>query len=380
MAINDQQKQGSRSSYDNTSTTNQTNFLVQQTIKRDLQTSYLARVDLCESSEETTGATYVSVTPLVTQTDTEGTPLDMVSIPKLPFVRYQYGIAAVVIDPIPGDIVAMSVNKNDSTPIVQGVSEPVPAGSLRQFSQSDSVLMGAVHTQVPKVYIVLRQDETIKERGPNGIRVETDKTLDEEALEDRIIHIGRDRTENIDQHQTITVGGNETVTIKGNEERSTQGTLSQTVQGDVTHNLQANATLTIGADNTVTIQGAKSVTINGELSASVGGSASIEVGGTLTIKAASITFDTPSAAFTGNVSIAGGLSQGGGRAAHASDKEAWFAYNINTEMNVYAKEKVWGEQDVIGGEVSLKSHLHGNGNEGANTTAPIPDQGPMPNH
>ena len=371
MAINDIQKQGSRSSYDNTSATNQTNFLVQQTLRRDIRTAYIARVDKCESKEELSGISYVSVTPLVTQTDTEGTALPMVSIPKLPFVRYQYGIAAVVIDPIPGDIVSMVVNKNDSTTVEQGVTEPVPAGSFRQFSQSDSTVVGAVHTQVPLVYIVLRQDQTIKERGPNGIRVETDKTLDEEALEDRLIHIGRDRTENIDQHQTVTIGGNETLTTKG--------TLSQTVQGDVTQDLQANVTLTIGADNTVTINGAKNVTINGELSEQIGGSASIEVGGSLTIKAPSITFDTPSAMFTGNVTIAGGLSQGGGRAARAAranDREAWFAYNINTEMNVYAKEKVQAEQDVIGAGVSLKSHIHGNGNEGANTTPPQATENP----
>lgn len=372
MAINDIQKQGSRSSYDNTSATNQTNFLVQQTLKRDIRTGYLARVDLCESKEETTGATYVSVTPLTTQTDTEGTPLPMVSIPKVDFCRYQFGIAAVVIDPVPDDIVQMLVNKNDISTIKQGVTEPVLAGSQRQFSPSDSTLVGAVHTQVPLVYIVLRQDQTIKERGPNGIRVETDKTLDEEALEDRLIHIGRDRTENIDQHQTVTIGGNETLTTKG--------TLSQTVQGDVTQDLQANVTLTIGADNTVTINGAKNVTINGGLTEKVGGSASIEVGGALTIKAPSITFDTPSAMFTGNVTIAGGLSQGGGGraalAARANDHEAWFAYNINTEMNVYAKEKVQAEQDVIGAGVSLKNHIHGNGNEGADTTPPQATENP----
>ena len=366
MAINDIQKQGSRSSYDNTSATNQTNFLVQQTLRRDIRTAYIARVDKCESQEELTGATYVSATPLITQTDTEGTPVPMVSVPKLKFCRYQFGIAAAVIDPVPGDIVQMLVNKNDSTTIEQGVTEPVPAGSFRQFSQSDSTLVSAVHTQVPLVYIVLRQDQTIKERGPNGIRVETDKTLDEEALEDRLIHIGRDRTENIDQHQTVTIGGNETLTTKG--------TLSQTVQGDVTQDLQANVTLTIGADNTVTINGAKNVTINGELSEQIGGSASIEVGGSLTIKAPSITFDTPSAMFTGNVTIAGGLSQGGGgraaRAARAGSNEAWFANNINTEMNVNAKLTVNADQDVTGGGISLKSHIHGNGNEGANTTGP----------
>ena len=123
-------------------------------------------------------------------------------------------------------------------------------------------------------------------------------------------------------------------------------------------------------ERTITITGAQSVTINGNLTQSVGGTANIEIGGALTIKANAITFDTPMANFTGNVSIAGGLSQGGGRSARASDREAWFAYNINTEMNVYAKQTVQAEQDVLGGGVSLKNHVHGNGNEGANTTPP----------
>ena len=273
--INENQRQGTRGGYSNTSATNQTNFLVSQQIRKDIQTSFIARIDSCQSSEENAGSKTVAITPLISQTDTEGTALDMVSIPNLPHTRYQHGIAAVVIDPVPGDIVLASVNKNDISNINDQTQGPVNAGSFRQFSQSDAVALDSIHTKVPEVYIVLRQDKTIKERGPEGIRVETDKTLDEEALENRVIHIGKNRQEDI--------GGNSTITV--------------------------------------------------------GGSITIEAGGPITIKAPSITFDTPQATFTGNVTIAGGLAQGGGMRARTGARAgagAMFYNDIHTRGTMTA--------------------------------------------
>lgn len=303
-----EQRQGTRGGYTNTSTTNQTNFLVTQQIRKDIQTSFIARVDSCQSSEEQEGSKTVAITPLISQTDTEGTALEMVSIPDIPHTRYQHGIAAVIIDPVPGDIVVASVNKNDITSINDQTTEPVNAGSFRQFCQSDSVIHDSIHTKPPEVYMVLRQDKTIKTRGPEGIRIETDKTLDEEALENRVINIGKDRRESI--------GGNSTITINGNN----------------------------------------SITVNGSIT--------IEAGGSITIKAPSITFDTPQAAFTGNVTIAGGLSQGGGmRSASArSSNDAVFYNDIHTLRTITA------DIDAIGGGISLKSHVHSNVQNGPSTT------------
>lgn len=314
--ISEDQRQGTRGGYSNTSTTNQTNFLVSQQIRKDIQTSFVARIDSCQSTEEHAGSKTVAITPLISQTDTEGTALDMVSIPDLPHTRYQHGIAAVIIDPVPGDIVLANVNKNDISTINDQTKEPVNAGSFRQFSQSDAVVTDSIHTKPPEVYIVLRQDKTIKERGPEGIRVETDKTLDEEALENRVIHIGKDRQE--------TIGGNSTITINGNN----------------------------------------SITVNGSIT--------IEAGGAITIKAPSITFDTPQAAFTGNVTIAGGLAQGGGMrarvGAHAGTRAGAGAVFYN---EIHTMQTVTADVDVIGGGISLKGHTHSGVQSGpSNTGAP----------
>lgn len=303
-----EQRQGTRGGYTNTSATNQTNFLVTQQIRKDIQTSFIARVDSCQSSEEQEGSKTVAITPLISQTDTEGTALEMVSIPDIPHTRYQHGIAAVIIDPVPGDIVVASVNKNDITSINDQTTEPVNAGSFRQFSQSDSVIHDSIHTKPPEVYMVLRQDKTIKTRGPEGIRIETDKTLDEEALENRVINIGKDRQESI--------GGNSTITINGNN----------------------------------------SITVNGSIT--------IEAGGSITIKAPSITFDTPQAAFTGNVTIAGGLSQGGGmRSASARSSNGAVFYN-----DIHTLRTITADIDAIGGGISLKGHVHSNVQNGPSTT------------
>lgn len=364
MAISEDQKKGTQRSYDQTSITNQLNFAIKQVLRNELSTSFLARIDLCESKEELSGASYVSITPLITQTDTEGKALPMVSIPKVPHFRYQQGIAAFVVDPVPGDIVTVVVDKNDHSPIKEGVTEPVNAGSFRQFSPSDATVTGAVHTKTPTTYIVLRQDDTIKERGPEGIRVETDKTLDEQALEHRLIKIGQNRQEDIGQNSSIKIGQNLTQEIGQNAQVTIGG----------------NSTMTVSGNDTLTINGGCTISIQGALNENVASSAAITIAGSLTIKAANITFDTPNASFTGNVSIAGGLSQGGGagrstkgRAAQARalGNGAYFYNNINTMQNITALGNIAANGDVTAGSISLKSHTHEEQGDGEETSPPL---------
>ncbi len=446
MAIDENQRQGTRGGYDNTSPTNQINFLVKQQIRKDIQTNLIARIDTCESTEENAGAKTVSITPLISQTDTEGTALEMVSIPKIPHTRYQHGIAAVIIDPVPNDIVAVSINKNDISTINDQTTEPVNAGSFRQFSQSDAVVHDSIHTKTPEVYIVLRQDKTIKERGPEGIRVETDKTLDEEALENRLIHIGQNKEEQIDANHTQTIKGTNTITIDGDSsdistinDQTTEpvnaGSFRQFSQSDaVVHDsihtktpevyivlrqdktikergpegirvetdktldeealenrlihigqnkeeqIDANHTQTIKGTNTITIDGDSSITIksnsshkvsgnisinaDGSINVKAGGSITVEAGGSITLKAPSITFDTPQASFTGNVSIAGGLSQGGGmRSANTRSSNGAVFYN-----DIHTLRTITADIDAIGGGISLKGHVHSGVKGGPDTT------------
>ena len=47
--------------------------------------------------------------------------------------------------------------------------------SFRQFNGSDAVMVGTIHTQTPKVYIHIQQDETITVIAPNGYNCETNQ-------------------------------------------------------------------------------------------------------------------------------------------------------------------------------------------------------------
>lgn len=384
-AINDNNRQGSQDPFSATSSVNQSRFQTKQALKQEVQTSYLARIDKCESKEETSGASYVSATPLAAQTDAEGNKLEMVSLPKLPHVRYQQGIAAFIVDPVPGDIMVMSVCKHDISKIKQGVTEPAPANSTRNFSMSDSVAVGAVHTKTPTNHITLRQDDTLFSRCPQGYEWQTDKTIKETALEDRIIELGRDKTEhigqnqtlNVDKDQTCTIQGNRTVTVEKDSTHTINGQRTETIAKDSTHTINGNQsttvaqswTLTVNQDGTATItgnftasiQGNATISVQGNLDASAQGSVSITSASSATIKATSVTIDAPTTTITGNLSLGGNLSAGSGGGGGQGTFNG----------SLVSKQTITGQQDVVAGSISLKSHIHGNGNEGNPTTGPM---------
>lgn len=222
--IDDNNMEGVANAYANTSSYHKMSFAIDQKINK-LQTAFLARIDSCASEEESTGATTVYATPLVAQTDAEGNSLEMVSIPALRHSRYQSGIGAFIVDPAPGDIGVFVALKNDSTSVENGVSEPVKPGSERSFDQSDSVMVGTVNTDVPEVYIVIRQDKTIFIHAPEGCSIETDSDISLKA----------------GGNVTIDAGGNLTVNASGaifncpvNVNDSLNATGGASISGDVT--------------------------------------------------------------------------------------------------------------------------------------------------
>lgn len=160
----------------NTSPYNALNFAVGQQLQNDLNTAWIGRVDEVTGGD-TEGSGTLSATQLIAQSDAEGNALPMAPVPALPWVRYQHGIAAVIIDPVVGDIVALTSCKQDITPVTAGTTEPQRAGSYRKFDQSDSVAIGSIHTQAPEVYIHIKQDKTIAVIAPEGYTVETDANV-----------------------------------------------------------------------------------------------------------------------------------------------------------------------------------------------------------
>lgn len=156
---------------------NRLEFIVRRIVQEMVNTSALVRVDGCTSSGSSAAAGTVSATPLVAQTDPEGNALPMASLPSLPHCRYQGGKAAVIIDPVPGDIGVAVFMKQDSSTVKPGTTEPQRPGSFRQFDMADGVLAASVSNQAPTVWIELKQDETIVIHAPQGVTIETDKDV-----------------------------------------------------------------------------------------------------------------------------------------------------------------------------------------------------------
>lgn len=302
--ISTSQKRGLQDPYSVTSPANALSFAIEQKL-RHVQTNFIGCVKECDGTEEKAGSGKVSVLPLVAQTDAEHNALPMQNLVDLPYTRYQYGVCALVIDPAPGDIMVLNVTKNDSKNIKPGMTEPLPPASYREFSQSDAVAAGAIHTQTPQNWITLRQDLTREGYAPEGIKDRTDKDL--------VIQVG--------QNVTITVGQNEEITISGNFTGTVQGNASLTVNG--------NCSLTVNGTTTVNSTGAVSVT------SSAGA----------TVQATDITLDAPTITATGNMTIAGTLT-----AANGTMHAGGGSFSMQGSISATG--------DVQGGGISLTSHTH----------------------
>ena len=172
-----QTTQGLRDFSTNTSEYNRQRFFVESILREILNTSALVRVDSCTASGSGGPAGTVSATPLVAHTDAQGNKLPMASIPSLPFMRYQAGVAAVIIDPVAGDQGVAVFLKQDSSTVGAGTTEPQRPGSTRNFSQSDGVYLPGVQNKAPTVWIELTQDNTITIHAPQGVIVETEKAV-----------------------------------------------------------------------------------------------------------------------------------------------------------------------------------------------------------
>ena len=137
-----------------TSEYNALQFMIQQAIRGQVNTAIPVRVTAVSGQ-------YVSAVPLVTQVDGYGEAIAPADLYQLPFLRIQGGIAAIVADPIPGDIGLAVFAKSDCSNVKQGTTEPQQPATFRKFSMSDGFYLGGFLNQQPQCYIEVKQDHTI---------------------------------------------------------------------------------------------------------------------------------------------------------------------------------------------------------------------------
>lgn len=149
---------------------NQQIYLIKQVLKQSVSTAVPVRVDTVTRAGEGSGALYVSATPLIAQTDADGNLLPPVSIPKLPYFRLQHGTAAVICDPVPGDV-GLAIFSQQDVSNLSGGTEPVVPGSFRCFDMSDGFYVGGFWGQTPNTFVHLEEAGQITITGPNVVVV-----------------------------------------------------------------------------------------------------------------------------------------------------------------------------------------------------------------
>lgn len=157
---------------------NSLDFFIRALIKTMVSTSIPVRVDAVERGGEGGAALYVDVTPMVTQTDAEGNSIPPVTIPHLPYFRYQHGTAAIICDPKVGDL-GLAVFAQQDCSRLTGDTTPQAPGTFRCFDMSDGFYVGGFWGQVPKTFIHIEDEGTIHVVAPKSYHLESPKiTID----------------------------------------------------------------------------------------------------------------------------------------------------------------------------------------------------------
>ena len=146
-------------------------FLIRNTILGLVNTAIPVIVTAVDAGGAGAATGYVTVKPLVCQVDGFGETLDPAELFRVPYARVQGGIAALVIDPVPGDIGLAVFAKSDCSGVAQMQSKPVQPGSFRKFSMSDGFYLGGFLNRAPSVYIEVKQDQSIVITASGGVTV-----------------------------------------------------------------------------------------------------------------------------------------------------------------------------------------------------------------
>ena len=146
-------------------------FLIRNTILGLVNTAIPVIVTAVDAGGAGAATGYVTVKPLVCQVDGFGETLDPAELFRVPYARVQGGIAALVIDPVVGDVGLAVFAKSDCSNVAQMQSKPVQPGSFRKFSMSDDFYLGGFLNRAPSVYIEVKQDQSIVITAASGVTV-----------------------------------------------------------------------------------------------------------------------------------------------------------------------------------------------------------------
>ena len=146
-------------------------FLIRNTILGLVNTAIPVIVTAVDAGGAGAATGYVTVKPLVCQVDGFGETLEPAELFRVPYARVQGGVAALVIDPVVGDVGLAVFAKSDCSNVAQMQDKPVQPGSFRKFSMSDGFYLGGFLNRAPSVYIEVKQDQSIVITASGGVTV-----------------------------------------------------------------------------------------------------------------------------------------------------------------------------------------------------------------
>jgi hypothetical protein len=149
---------------------NALSFMIQQAIREQVNTCIICKVvDVSDG--------YVDVLPMVTQVSGKDEAIAPTTLYKLPYMRYHAGIAAVILNPVVGDIGLAVFAGKDCSNVKVGTSEPVPPASFRDNSMANGFYIGGFLNQAPSVFIELTQGGAVNITAPGGVNINGNVTV-----------------------------------------------------------------------------------------------------------------------------------------------------------------------------------------------------------
>ena len=148
---------------------NAISFLIQQAIREQVNTCVICKVVGVSGD-------YVDVLPLVTQISGMGEAVAPTTLFHLPFMRYHAGIAAVILNPVVGDLGLAVFASKDNSGVTKGTTEPKPPASFRGNSMANGFYIGGFLNRAPSTFIELKQSGEIVVTAPGGLTINANVT------------------------------------------------------------------------------------------------------------------------------------------------------------------------------------------------------------
>jgi hypothetical protein len=154
----------------NSSDYNALSFIIRQAIREQVNTCIVGKVVAVTDG-------YVDFLPLVTNISGKGEAVEPTTLYKLPYMRYHAGIAAVILDPVPGDIGLAVFAGRDCSNVKAGTTEPQQPASFRGNSMANGFYIGGFLNQAPSVFIELTQGGAVNITAPGGVNINGSVTV-----------------------------------------------------------------------------------------------------------------------------------------------------------------------------------------------------------